>query len=67
MGKCSERVLKITFDFSDEQITTVEVLIDYEGDCPLMDRVYRKSFPARIPAVDLFTMDGGIKDHLVWD
>ena len=66
MGKCSTTTRRIEFDLTDEQITKVVVEIDYQGDCPMMDRRYEKAFPARIPVVDLFTIDGGIKDHLLW-
>ena len=72
MGKCSTTVLRIEFDLSDEQITRVTVDQDYAGDCPLMDRRYIKAFPARIPITDvdgkpnLMTMDGGVKDYLLW-
>ncbi len=66
MGKCSTKIERIEIDLSDEQITKIVVEIDYWGDCPTMNRRYEKSFPARIPVVDLFTIDGGIKDHLLW-
>ena len=72
MGKCSTTIRTILFDLTDEQVTTVTVEQDYSGDCPLMYRRYQKVFPARIPITDvddkpsLFTMDGGIKDYLLW-
>ncbi len=66
MGKCETSVQQITFDIRDPQVTRVVVNIDYEGDCPMMPRRYEKAFPARIPIIDLFTIDGGIKDHLLW-
>jgi hypothetical protein len=72
MGKCSTTVRTIHFDLTDEQVTKVTVGQDYAGDCPLMNRRYEKTFPARIPITDvegkpsLFTMEGGIKDYLLW-
>ena len=66
MGKCSTTILTVSFDFSEPQLTRVVVTQDYAGDCPLMDRRFEKVFPARIPAVDLFAIDGGIKDYLLW-
>ncbi len=72
MGKCSTTIKRIEFDLSDEQVTKVTVEIDYEGDCPQMDRRYEKTFPARFPITDvdgkpsLMTMDGGVKDCLTW-
>lgn len=66
MGKCSTTIRTIEIDLTDEQLTKVVVTQDYEGDCPLMNRRYEKAFPARIPVVDLFTVEGGIKDYLLW-
>ena len=66
MSKCSTTVRTVSFDFTDEQITRVVVTQDYQGDCPLMDQRYEKAFPARISAVDLFTIKGGIVDYLLW-
>jgi len=66
MGKCSTTIRTIEFDLTDEQITRVVVTQDYAGDCPMMDRRYEKAFPARIPVVDLLTIEGGVKDYLVW-
>lgn len=67
MSNCITKIQTVTFDFTDEQITKVTVKIDFEGDCGiLVKRRYEKSFPARFPAVEIMTMDGGIKDYLVW-
>jgi hypothetical protein len=67
MADCITTIQKIIFDFADEQITKIRVEIDFQGDCPIqMKRAYEKSFPARIPATDILTMDGGITDYLLW-
>ena len=72
MGKCSTTVLRIELDLRDPDVTTVTVDQDYSGDCPLMDRRFVKTFPARFPITDedgkpnLMTMDGGVKDYLLW-
>jgi hypothetical protein len=67
MGNCNTAIQKIIFDFSDEQITKIRVEIDFDGDCPIqIKRVYEKSFPARIPAVEIMTMEDGIPGYLLW-
>lgn len=67
MGKCETKILRVPFDFSDEQITKVTVESDFQGDCPIgMKRLNEKSFPARFSAVDILTMEGGTKDYLLW-
>jgi hypothetical protein len=67
MADCNTYIQKITFDVSDPQITQVRVEIDFDGDCGiLVKRVYEKSFPARYPAVEIMTMEGGVKDYLLW-
>lgn len=67
MADCITKIQKIIFDVSDEQITKVEVLVEFEGDCGILVKPrYEKTFPARIPAVEIMTMEGGIKDYLLW-
>ena len=67
MGKCETKIIRVSFDFSDEEVTKVVVESDFQGDCPLgMKRLNEKTFPARYSAVDLMTMEGGVKDYLVW-
>ena len=67
MADCITTIKTVTFDFTDEQITKVTVIIDFDGDCGiLVKRRYEKSFPARIPAIEIMTMDEGIKDYLLW-
>lgn len=70
MANCNTLVQKVTFDLSDEQVTKVRVEIDFWGDCPhIMKRVYEKTFPARLSAVDILTMprgEGGFLDYLFW-
>lgn len=67
MGNCHTKIQKVIFDFEDEQITKVRVEIDFEGDCPIqIKRAYEKSFPARIAAIDLLTMEDGVLGYLFW-
>ena len=67
MANCETAIQQVTFDFTDPQITKVTVKIDFSGDCPInIKRLYEKSFPARFPAVEIMTMEGGIKDYLFW-
>ena len=68
MGKCETTITSITIDLSDDQLTHVTVRQTFEGDCPVpgLKGIYRKAFPARLPVVDLFTVEGGIKDYLLW-
>ncbi len=67
MANCETSIQKVTFDFSDPQLTHVRVEIDFQGDCPLqMKRAYERAFPARYSAVDLLTMEGGVHDYLTW-
>jgi len=70
MANCETALQRISFDFTDPQITKVRVEIDFWGDCPIqIKRVYEKSFPARLSAVDILTMprdEGGIIDYLLW-
>ena len=67
MANCETAIQQVTFDFTDEQITKVTVRIDFSGDCPIqIKRLYEKSFPARFPAVEIMTMEGGVKDYLLW-
>jgi hypothetical protein len=67
MANCETAIQRVSFDFSDPQITKVKVEIDFSGDCPInIRRVYEKSFPARIPAVEIMTMAEGIRDYLLW-
>ena len=67
MGDCITKVQQITFDVNDEQVTKVTIKIDFSGDCGiLVKRIYEKTFPARFSVVDLMTMDGGVKDYLLW-
>lgn len=67
MADCITAIQRISFDFTDAQMTQVRVEIDFHGDCPVqMKRVYEKIFPARIPATDILTMDGGVVDYLLW-
>ena len=67
MADCNTYIQKIIFDVHDPQITQVRVEIDFDGDCGiLVKRVYEKSFPARYPAIEIMTMEGGIKDYLLW-
>ena len=65
MGKCSTAIKSVKFDFSDQQITEVTVEIDFWGDCPVqLKRVYKKSFPARIPASELMVNE--VPKYLEW-
>ena len=65
MGKCSTAIKSVKFDFSDQQITEVTVEIDFWGDCPIqLKRVYKKSFPARIPASKLIVNE--VPKYLEW-
>lgn len=67
MADCNTYIQKLIFDTSDPQITQVRVEIKFDGDCPVQIKsVYEKTFPARIPAVEIMTMDGGVKDYLSW-
>lgn len=68
MADCITTIKKVEFDLSDEQMTKATVTIDYDGDCGVLQgkRVYTKSFPARLPIVEIVTMDGGIKDYILW-
>ncbi len=67
MADCNTAIQHVHFDFTDPEITRVRVEIDFAGDCPLqMKRVYEKAFPARIPAVDLLAMEGGVHGYLLW-
>jgi hypothetical protein len=65
MGKCTTKINKVTFDFTDDQITKVSVECDFWGDCPVqMKRFYTKSFPARIPAIELLKRE--VPKYLQW-
>ena len=65
MGQCNTKINRITFDTSDEQITEVTVEQEFWGDCPIgLKGVYKKTFPARIPVVDL--IDEVVKGYLLW-
>jgi hypothetical protein len=67
MANCNTTLKKITFDVSDPQITTVTIENDFDGDCPFnIKRRYEKTFPARIPVVEILTMEGGVKDYILW-
>ncbi len=67
MANCNTYIQKMIFDVSDPQITQVRIEIGFDGDCGiLVKRVYEKSFPARYSAVEIMTMDGGVKDYLLW-
>lgn len=60
-------IQKVIFDFTDSRLTNVRVEIEFSGDCPVqMKRVYEKSFPASIPAIELLQMKGGVHDYLMW-
>jgi hypothetical protein len=68
MGKCSTKINKITFDFTDEQITEVTVEGDFWGDCPMqMKRLYKKSFPARMSAIDIINAKDGVQNYIMWN
>jgi hypothetical protein len=67
MGTCNTKVLKVEFDFSDEQITKVKVEQDFWGDCPMqLMRVFEKSFPARMTIEDILKDKDGIVNYLLW-
>ena len=67
MADCNTAIQKLTFDFTDPQITKVRVEIDFDGDCGiLVKRVYEKSFPSRIPAIEIMQMQDGVPDYLLW-
>lgn len=67
MGDCNTTVQRISFDFTDPDMTKVRVEIDFEGDCPIqLKRVYEKQFPARFSAVDILTMKDGVTNYLSW-
>lgn len=68
MGTCNTKIVKVEFDFSDDQITTVTVIQDFWGDCPVqLKRVYTKSFPARLSAVEILTdFKEGVPNYLLW-
>lgn len=56
MGKAGFNYKTVKFDFTDPQITEVTVEIEWWGDYPIaaVKNIYKKSFPARIPAIDIF-------------
>ena len=65
MGKCETKIEKVEFDFTDDQLTIVTVHCDFWGDCPIqLQRVYKKSFPARRPAIEL--MEKEVPNYLEW-
>ncbi|HLZ64418.1 MAG TPA: hypothetical protein VKR06_46415 [Ktedonosporobacter sp.] len=67
MADCNTSIQKVIFDFADPQITKVRVEIDFDGDCGiLVKRVYEKSFPARIPAIEIMQMQDGVPGYLLW-
>lgn len=68
MGDCHTAIQKVTFDFSDEQVTKVRVESKSWGDCGILAKsVVEKSFPASIPAIEIMQMEGGLPDYLLWD
>ena len=67
MADCTTTIKRMSFDFTDPEITQVRVEIDFAGDCPVnIKRVYEKSFPARYSAIDLLTMEDGVHGYLLW-
>lgn len=69
MGKATSKIEKVVFDFSDEQITKVRVYFTTAGDTPISltavgTQMREKSFPARIPAIDL--MKNEVPNYLLW-
>jgi hypothetical protein len=67
MGTCHTKVIKISFDFSDDQITEMTVEQDFWGDCPhTLQRVYKKSFSARLSVIDLIQSEMPSQKYLLW-
>lgn len=67
MADCNTAIQKVIFDFTDPQITQVRVEITFDGDCGVLVKpAYEKSFPARIPAIEIMQMQGGVPDYLLW-
>ncbi len=65
MGKCQVEIQSIKFDISDKDITHVEVIVKWFGDCPLAPGIYKKSFPSRITVLEL--MEKEVPNYLDWE
>lgn len=68
MGDCITAIKYIRFDFTDEQITKVEIELDIRGDCPhFLTPLRTKTFPARFSAIDILNkIADGEENYLLW-
>ena len=65
MGNTAVSIQKITFDVSDEQMTTVTVEAKWEGEYLAGTKSrYEKSFPARFSALEL--LQNEVPKYLEW-
>lgn len=66
MANVQTKILKVIFDFTDDDITQVEVhYSSSEPDNPIWGGgVKKKSFPARIAAIDI--MKDEVPDYIMW-
>jgi hypothetical protein len=68
VANASVEIIKLSFDFTDEQVTEVEIVIKGHGDVPhqLISAVKKKGFPARMSAVDILQGPIAKMEYLYW-
>jgi hypothetical protein len=67
MANIQVEIQMVTFDISDPEVTKVVVVIKHNDTGILLKNKYEKTFPARIPMVDLLQNHMfGENSYLYW-